>query len=262
MKEKNVNDLIQREIDGVLSPGEESLLRELAAKDAGVAQLRRSLHGVSRILAGLERREPPPTLRPSAMRAVETRANAPQRRSVSVAEAVSTFLHGISPRGAFAGGLVAGLLVALIGVIAIVPDTMQESELIGTALLTESVPVLAPTASVAVVANGVSGSLTMESSGEFQVATVVLASGESEHAAVLTYPADQVRLAAVRPDGPGSVPVNAGAGRIELQHQTRTRLELLFTVVHDASAPLRITVQTADGAKHQAEIAFGPPASR
>jgi len=262
MNTKQLTDLIQREIDGVLSPQEESRLQELVARDAGAAELRRNLLAVSRTLSTLDRKEVPPSLKPSLMRTLEARGGVPQRRGASLSESAGSFFRSLSPRGAFAGGLVTGLAMALIAFVAVVPFPLQETDLVGTMHLTESIPVMAPIARVPVTADGLAGSLTLESSGKFQMATLVLSSGDAEHSAILSYPADEVRLAAVRPEGAGSVPVTAGGGRIELEHQSQTTLELLFDVRDDASAPLRLIVRTADGAEHETEIAFAPPAPR
>jgi hypothetical protein len=168
----------------------------------------------------------------------------------------------LSPRGAFAGGLVAGLAVALITVFVLFPPSILDADIAGTALLTESVPVVAPTARVPVAAGEVSGSLTMEASGRFQIATVVLSSGATEHPIVLTYSADQVRLAAVRPEDETSVPVAAGNGTVEIRHRGNTRLQLFFTVLESRPAPLQLSVRDADGTEHSTEIAFAESATR
>ncbi|KPK65383.1 MAG: hypothetical protein AMS21_04820 [Gemmatimonas sp. SG8_38_2] len=260
MNTKQLTDLIQQELDGVLSPQEELRLREMVAKDAAAAELRRNLVAVSRTLATVDRKEVPPSLKPSIMRALEARASVPQQRGASLSVPIASFFRSLSPRGAFAGGLVAGLVLALIAFVALVPFPLEETDLVGTMRLTESVPVMTPIARVPVMAEGLAGSLTLESSGKFQMATVVLSTGDAEHSAILSYPADEVRLAAVRPEGAGSVPVTAGGGRIELEHQSQTTLELFFDVRQDASAPLRLIVRTADGVEHETEIAFAPPA--
>ena len=102
----------------------------------------------------------------------------------------------------------------------------------------------------------------MESAGQFQMATLILAATGGEHSAVLTYPVEQVQLAAVRPENAGSVPMSAGDGRVELQLQGQTRLELFFTVSQGVSTPLRLSVRSPQGVEHEATVAFAPPASR
>lgn len=262
MTEKKIAELIQREIDGALSPDEKSELQKLLASDARMAQLSAQLRGLSRTLEGITRQDTPATLKPSIMRAIEARVSVAKRHETSIIESVATFMRGLTPRGAFAGGLLAGVSLALVAFIALVPATIEETDLLGTALLTESIPVMVPTAVVPVTAGEVSGSLTMEASGRFHLATVILRTDDVEHTALVTYPADAVRLAAVRPDGEGSVPVSAGNGLVELHHQGSTRLELLFTVLEDHPAPLRLTLLGLNGTEHKAEIAFAPPSAR
>jgi anti-sigma factor RsiW len=261
MIEKKLADLIQREIDGALAADERAELRELLRTNPRAAEFSAQLQGVSRVLTGLHSQDTPPTLKPSIMRAVEARGvRRPER---SIAEKTAAWFQAISPRGAFAGGLVAGLALALVAFTVLLPASLiRDADVAGTALLNESVPVVAPTASVPVAAGEVSGVLTMEASGRFQIATVVLSSGSAEHTAVLTYPADQVRLAAVRPDNEVSVPVAAGNGRVEIRQRGSTRLQLFFTVLETQPAPLHLSVRNADGTEHSADIAFAEPASR
>lgn len=261
MTEKKIADLIQREIDGALTPGEHAELRALLRTNPRAAEFSTQLQGVARALTGMQLQNTPSTLKPSIMRAIEARGV--RRPEHSLADAVAAWFQTIGPRRAFAGGLVAGLALALVAFVALLPASIiRDADVAGTALLNESVPVVAPTASVPVAAGEVSGVLTMEASGRFQIATVVLSSGAAEHAAVLTYPADQVRLAAVRPDDAASVPVAAGSGTVEIRQRGSTRLQLFFTVLETRPAPLHLSVRNADGTEHSVEIAFAEPATR
>ena len=262
MTNKKLLDLIQRDVDGVLTPEEQSLLREELAQNSEGAAMHKGLQSLSRTLEAVEPRDVPQSLKPAIMRAVEARATAPKKRAAAISEPVWAFFRSLSPRGAFVGGLIVGLGVALIAVTVMMPLSFEETDLIGTALLAESIPLMTPAARVPVAADGVSGSLVMESSGKFQVATILLSSNSTTHSAIITYPATMVRLDAVRPADPASVPVTAGAGRIELQGRGTTRLELLFTVIEASPEPLRLTIRNADGVEQQTAIAFAPTAPR
>ena len=252
MMDTKTIDLIQRELDGELSPSERSTLASIIAANPEAADLRRSLRAVSRSLQSLHPRTAPPALKPSIMRRLEARQRAPRPRSPILAGAVG-FIQSLDPRRAFVGGLVTGLAVALIAMVVVVPAALQERDLSGAMLLTGSSPVVAPTARVPVADAGVRGMLTMESTGQYRIATVDLIADETVGSAIVSYPDDMVRLAAVRPHDAGSAPLAAGDGRVELGRQGRTRVELFFTVLDAPTAPLRLTLTTVGGTEHTTE---------
>jgi hypothetical protein len=123
MPGKDTRELIQRELDGVLSEQERQELARLLEGDAEARRIRSDMQGLALTLNRVKEEDPPPSLKPAVMRAVEelegrrARAGAP-RRALSRLKLPRV-------RFAFAAGLAAGI-VLFAGIEAITPGLLVE----------------------------------------------------------------------------------------------------------------------------------------
>lgn len=91
-------ELLNKELDGILTAAERQTLDSLLAGDENVRTLRRDLQGIAHLCTESQPVDPPATLRPAVRRAIETIQNAPARpaHSASGIRASWSSSHGCS----------------------------------------------------------------------------------------------------------------------------------------------------------------------
>jgi len=123
MNRETVTELLNKELDGLLTPAERNQLDALLAVDEDARILRRDLRTMSGLCAEVRPVEPPPGLRPAVRRAIEAGQHATVRpkRAASGILGLPDFLGWLlpqrsSPRLAYAfwGGLILGGLCGLV----------------------------------------------------------------------------------------------------------------------------------------------------
>lgn len=135
MSRNDFEELVQREIDGVLPAGDADRLREIEASSPELASRAASLRRAAQALDGAERLDPPPFFADDVMRAVRTRAREPRP---GWREALRALLAPV-PLAACAATLVLGVVLG-----GLLPDEsaltgVDRSALGGTALPREKV---------------------------------------------------------------------------------------------------------------------------
>ncbi len=136
MLEKSLTDLINRKIDGVLTPEEEVRLAERLATNAEARSLLDDLSRQGLLVQNMGEVEPPPSLKPSIMRAIQ-RPALRARRSWIPDPLARLFESRKRIRYAFAfsGGIVAGMLILAVGLGILRPGALVESDAAGTSII-------------------------------------------------------------------------------------------------------------------------------
>lgn len=135
MSRNDFEELVQREIDGVLAAGDAARLREIEASSPELASRAASLRRAAQALDGAERLDPPPFFADDVMRAVLTRGREPRP---GWREALRALLAPV-PLAACAATLVLGVVLG-----GLLPDEsaltgVDRSAFGGTALPREKV---------------------------------------------------------------------------------------------------------------------------
>jgi len=139
MRNKEVIDLIHKDLDGVNPRDDSARLKRHLAENPQAHQLYNELEELSRTLAVVEEVDPPPTLKPAVFRALHQSAQPPAQRG-GVVEALRTLLQ---PRGAlryayaFSFGLLVGLLIHVLYSSDYSLDSFDTSKVSGTLILSE-----------------------------------------------------------------------------------------------------------------------------
>lgn len=160
MDRESITDLLNKELDGVLTATERQKLDELLAGDEGARTLRRDLQSMARLCADSQAVDPPATLRPAVRRAIEGIQHAPAR-SAGAASGLRRlpefFSRLLAPRPqmrlayAFLGGIVFGGLILALLMSLIQRGTVREEDVLGSMVATgpaqpawTTIPVSAP----------------------------------------------------------------------------------------------------------------------
>ncbi len=140
MVEKSLTDLINRKIDGVLTPEEEVRLAERLATNAEARILLEDLSRQGLLMQNMGEVEPPPSLKPSIMREVQRPALHPGRSWIP--DPVARLFESrkrIRYTFAFSGGIVAGMLILAFGLGILRPGALVESDAAGTSMIKSTV---------------------------------------------------------------------------------------------------------------------------
>lgn len=242
MLEKSLTDLINRKIDGALTPEEEARLAKRLATDANARGLLDDLSHQGLLAQKMAVVEPPATLKPSIMRAIEQPAL--RARRSWIAHPFGQFFNTrrrIQYAFAFSGGMAAGMLILAVGLGIVRVGPHEESDAAGTSIIESSTPVFQPIEERKISLGDIQG-------------TISTASGRGEHLITLQLqgPGDSRVLLALQPEtaevtgienldgSKGDYTVHSGG--IELRGRMAYRLVLR------GGASVRVTV-TSSGKK-------------
>jgi hypothetical protein len=141
MVEKSIRDLINRKIDGVLTPEEEVRLAEHLAANAEARILLDDLSQQGMLVQQMGEVEPPLSLKPSIMRAIQLPAHGTRRSWIPDAVArVFETRKRTHYAFAFSGGVVAGMLIVAAGLGILRPGALVESDAAGTSIIDSAPP--------------------------------------------------------------------------------------------------------------------------
>ncbi len=246
MPDKSLLDLINRKMDGALTPEEEARLAGRVARDADARSLLDDLSQQGLLLQKMAVVEPPPTLKPSIMRAVEQPALRPKRNWIA-----HSFGRSFSVRRrvqfAFSGGVVAGMLILAAGLGILRPGALVESDAAGTSIIESTTPGLQSIEERKISFGEVQGLIsTARGRGEHQI-TLQLQGPADTRVQLLLRP-ETVHVAGVeRLDGaPGDYTIRPGG--IEL------RGPIAYRLVLDSAASVWITVSSAGKKSYEGEF--------
>jgi len=134
MSTNKTTELLNREIDGVLTERERRTLDSLLAKDNDARALREDLHGLLRLCSESRPAEPPPGLRHAVRRAIEAQQTL-QRQPRRIQETLTRVffpLRDLRLVYAFVGGIALGGVSLALVLSAVQRSTISEQDVAGS----------------------------------------------------------------------------------------------------------------------------------
>ncbi len=174
MSTSKTTELLNREIDGVLTERERRTLDTLLAKDDDARALREDLHGLLRLYSESRPAEPPPGLRPAVRRAIEaqqTIQRQPRRIQETLARVVFP-LRDLRLVYAFVGGIALGGVSLALVLSAVQRSTISEQDVAGSMIARHADQNLWKTH--AILTSAAKGSIETLSEGTLDAMTVQL----------------------------------------------------------------------------------------
>lgn len=213
MNRAEFEELVQGEIDGVLTEADAARLREIEASSPELASRAASLRRAAEALGGAERLDPPPFFADDVLRAVRTRAN---EARPGWREALRLLLSPV-PLAACAATLVLGVVLG-----GLLPDEsvlfgVDRSAVTGTALPREKVAAAATLDREVLAREGVRGEAVVRAEKGLVVLDVDL---ESERAVELRLDLDGSGLAlrSFAREGISAGEIAVTAGEVRISH--------------------------------------------
>lgn len=234
MTAEQIRDLIQRDVDGDLSPSERRRLSQALRRSTSARKLHAELVALRAELSLVRQAEPPVNLGNRIRADIRSRISAPARRRTwmeslrSLAHTPTTLRYGT----VFAGGLVTGALLFMF-VIHPQPASNLSGDVATGTLITHS-------ETFPVDLQGAKGMLTAVPTETGKELTFRLMCG-TQTTTKLTFDPSRVKLENVREVQSSGGPVVVNEGVVEMTGTGSQRCTLTFTGVRDS----RISVQVA-----------------
>lgn len=240
MFDKSLTDLIHRKVDGVLTPEEEVRLAERLASNAEARILLDDLSRQALLVQHMGEVEPPPSLKPSIMRAIQYSGSGARRGWIP--DAASRLFESrkrMRYAFAFSGGVVAGMLILAVGLGVLRPGAFVESDAAGTSVIESPPPAFRSLEDREISSGQIQGTIsTGYGGGEHQMTVQLQSPGDSRMQLALR--PETVHIVSVeRLDGtPADYTIHPGG--VEL------RGVMAYRLVLRGAASVRVTV-TAGG---------------
>jgi hypothetical protein len=235
MTGEQLRELIQRDVDGDLSPSERRTLTGALRRNPSARKLHTELLAVGTALSSVRQVEPPLNLGNRIRADIRSRVSAPPGGERTWLESLRAFVQtplAVRYGGVFAGGLVTGALLFML-LLHPQPTPTVSGEAASGTLLTH-----AETFTVDV--QGAKGTLTAISTETGKELTFRLTCGAST-TTKLTYDPSRVKLDNVREVQSAGGPVVVNEGVVEMTGTGSQKCTVSFTGVRDS----RIAVQVA-----------------
>jgi hypothetical protein len=232
MTEEHLRELINRDVDGDLSPSERRTLERAMRRNAPARRLHAEIKSVETLLSSLRQVEPPANLATRIRADIRSRVTPARSRQTWIAS-LGTILQTptmVRYGTVFAGGLVTGAFLFLL-LVHPQPSPVVSGDAATGSLLTHSEV-------YNVELQGAKGTLTAVQTERGKDMTLSLACG-SPTTTKLTYDPSRVKLENVHEVQAAGGPVIVSDGVIQMTGTGSQRWSLSFTGVKDS----RITVQ-------------------
>jgi hypothetical protein len=240
MFDKSLTDLINRKVDGILTPEEEVLLAERLAYNAEARILLDDLSRQGLLVQHMGEVEPPPSLKPSIMRAIQHSGSGARRSWIP--DAASRFFESrkrMRYAFAFSGGVVAGMLILAVGLGVLRPGALVESDTAGTSVIESPPPAFRPLEDLEITSGQIRGRINTGFGGGGHQITVQLQSPGDTRMQLALRPETVHIVSVERLDGtPADYTIRPGG--VEL------RGPMAYRLVLRGAASVRMTV-TAGG---------------
>jgi hypothetical protein len=250
MIDESLVELIQRDIDGVCTPEESSRLQEILRTNLEARRTHEDLRLVATRLNSITPAEPPRTLKPSVLRAIDARRRPAARKSV-----LSAWIGGWSLRPVLtaAAGAVGGIALYVAINSALSPSTVNDADLAGTLILHGSSANFTP-GFVTKVKDGET-SATIETNYSdglcFLKLNVASPSGVS---AILRVDPGVVRFEGIRPLGTPSAGISVSGSEVRMENTSAGGLAVLVAGEKTALPPARLTLSVGGNVVFDEEI--------
>lgn len=245
------DELINREIDGLLDGAELQELDNLARSDAEVAERRRDLHRTAGLLSRMEARPAPADLRADIMAAVADRNRVTGTGSpvISIPRTRSRMKHGLS----FAVGLAAGIaLFATYAVLVIEGPTSDPMQAIGSILPGERLTAGNTVQTEQITAGGITAACATHRIGD--IVAVEVTTGTGPCSVDIRFDDAALQFVGLDPQSETAVSLLRNTGSIALDAKGAVELRLLFVARTAVAGPVTIVLNSEDDTR-QAELA-------
>ena len=270
MNKDIVTELLNKELDGILTAAERQTLDDLLAGDENVRTLRRDLQGMAHLCAESQPIDPPATLRPAVRRAIEAIQKAPARPAHPASGdrgVLELFSRLFAPRPqvrvayAFLGGIIFGGLILALVMNLIQRGTVREDEVLGSMVTTDraesawiTIPVSTPL---------VQGKISTQRSGTAEGVQIDLAYQGSGllllRLDIGTRTVEMLRQSPIQPED--AIQTHEALPRVEMQtgqilvHGNRIRdLRLVFRHVTPDAEPMSLELFEGETSLYRKQI--------
>lgn len=241
-----IEELINKEIDGVATPEETAALQAELASDDEAQGYYRDLQKLSGMLDAVPMVDPPPGLKPEIMRQVRARAAHRHREGW-----LRGFLRGFSlrPRPAyalsFASGLAMGVLVFALLSGGLTPPHMDRSRATGTLAPLPAPTELSVIDRAQIAERGFRGVATTRAGDGRVMAELELSAG-GKITAVVEFDPDQLRPLGVEPGTSARIEAMLDRDRVRVTHFGEGRYHLHWTALADGNRTIRIRLTSGE----------------
>lgn len=199
MIDRSVQEWLQKEIDGENPPEVSARVTAILAADPEAKSMFEELRMLSSTLAGIDSVEPPSTLRPSVIHAIEQRSRQSKKSGWFVRKTMENIFPAAGVRYSlvFATGILAGVMVYGAASRLLVAWDVTDGDAAGTMGTAHSRPVSGTVLNTPVAADHLQGSAAMEFGEDHDVLRLSLRS-ESEIVAVVHVESQSHTIIAVR----------------------------------------------------------------
>jgi hypothetical protein len=245
-------ELINREIDGVCSQAESARVQEFLQKDPEARRLHRDLQALARSVQAMPQVEPPRSIKPAIMRALESKSAHSVRTSPSRSWWSAFELR---PVLIFATGTLAGiaLFVALNGLL--VTPGVDNGDIVGTLILHGS-DVTFEAGEVATVREGAT-SVTIETSYSPDLCLLRLRVESPDGVAARLQPGSEtVTVDAVRPVGPSSGKISVDGNEVVMDPSESGGMTVLYAGTAKTLSAVRVTLTSSGKVFFDRDIAL------
>jgi hypothetical protein len=244
MIDNQIVELINKEIDGVASVDETARLRKAMSANPDVRTLFDDMRSVADAMANMASVDPPKTLKPAIMRAIE---GLPWRKP---ATGPATVFHSFrvaflrKPGFVFAGGLAAGFLVFALTMNLVAPRSVDDSELTGTLVLRGTAPGFSRGNLIDVNNDDVKGTIETQFGSGLCLLRLHLDAPQGVSVSIFTDPAS-VHLEAVRPSEDSGAQLSVREGELKFVGTKSGGIVALFSGSGRSLPPARLRLESS-----------------
>ncbi len=250
--DRSVIELINRDIDGVCTPDESARVQEILQKDPEARRLHADLQALARNIQAIPRVEPPRSMKPAIMRALEAKS-APSWRTSPPRAWWNAF--SLRPVLIFATGTLAGiaLVVALNG-LRLTP-VVDKGDIVGTLILHGS-DVTFEAGEVTTVRDGET-SVSIETSYSPDLCLLRLRVESPAGVTARLQPGSEtVTVDAVRPVGPSNTGLSVHGNEVVMDPSGSGGLTVLYAGTGKSHSSVRVTLTSSGKVFFDRDIAL------
>jgi hypothetical protein len=252
MIDDSTRELINKDIDGVCTPEETMRLREILQTSDDARRLHEDFRLLARQLGTMTPVDPPRTLKPSILRAIDARRLPARKRGT-----VTSWLGGWSLRPvlAAAAGAVAGVALTIAVTSALSPSIVTDADLAGTLILHGSTASFTPGPVARVNTGETSATIATYYSNGLCFLKLNVTSPAAVSASFRVNPA-LVRVEGVRPLGTPAPSVSVKNGEVLVENAQTGGLAVLVAGGATTVPPGRLTLSVAGTVVYDEDIAL------
>jgi hypothetical protein len=238
MNDQTTIDLLNREMDGEILPGEAETLRKRLSSDLATRELRDQLQATSSMLASVKEIEVPPGLKHGVMRAIDAKVEHEARRTEKKGHFSSVFgaireAFSLKEAYIFSGGLAAGALVFALLSNVFSGSPLDNSSAVGTMAVRGE--------SVTVSLDEVRGTISSEHSNGINSLSLRLLSPKEVSVRIAFDPGSLRFTGAKMLENP-EVALSSRTGKIEITGNGSMSTKIDFASTAQPSSPVHISL--------------------